>query len=137
MTEMICTSADGRITPGCAGLYRDEHAAAWKRIVDFVHAHSRSAIGAQLGHAGRKGSTKLMWEGDDEPLDEGNWPLIAASPIPYVAAHQVPREMTRADMDDVRDAVRGGARSGPRRRASTCSSCTWPTATCSRASSRR
>ena len=101
MTEMICTSADGRITPGCGGLYRDEHTAAWKRIVDFVHTHSRSAIGAQLGHAGRKGSTKLMWEGDNEPLDEGNWPLIAPSPIPWDAAHQTPRAMTRADMDDV------------------------------------
>ncbi|MBE2314537.1 FAD-dependent monooxygenase [Solirubrobacter sp. CPCC 204708] len=103
MTEMICTSAAGRITPGCGGLYAEEHTAAWKRIVDFVHTHSRSAIGCQLGHSGRKGSTKLMWEGDNEPLDEGNWPLIAPSPIPWDDAHQTPREMTRADMDDVRD----------------------------------
>src|SRR3954452_5221435 len=102
MTEMICTSADGRITPGCGGLYRDEHIAAWTRIVDFVHTHSRSAIGCQIGHAGRKGSTKLLWEGEDVPLDEGNWPLIAPSPVPYVAGvNQVPREMTRADMDAV------------------------------------
>jgi anthraniloyl-CoA monooxygenase len=102
MTEMICTSADGRITPGCGGLYRDEHVPAWKRIVDFAHTHSRSAIGAQLGHAGRKGSTKLLWEGENEPLPEGNWPLIAPSPIPWVAGvNQVPREMTRADMDAV------------------------------------
>src|SRR3954462_10897390 len=102
MTEMICTSADGRITPGCGGLYKDEHTAAWKRIVDFVHTHSRSAIGCQIGHAGRKGSTKLLWEGEDVPLDEGNWSLIAPSPIPYVAGvNQVPREMTRADMDAV------------------------------------
>jgi anthraniloyl-CoA monooxygenase len=101
MTEMICTSAEGRITPGCGGLYRPEHVDAWRRIVDFVHTHSRSAIGCQLGHSGRKGSTKLMWEGDNQPLDEGNWPLIAPSPIPWDEAHQVPREMTRADMDDV------------------------------------
>jgi len=101
MTEMICTSADGRITPGCGGLYRDEHTDAWKRIVDFVHTHSRSAIGAQLGHAGRKGATKLMWEGDNEPLEDGGWPLMGPSPVPWDAAHQVPREMTRADMDDV------------------------------------
>src|SRR3954465_2296469 len=102
MTEMICTSADGRITPGCGGLYRDEHTAAWKRIVDFVHAHSHAAIGAQLGHAGRKGSTKLLWEGEDVPLDEGNWPLIAPSPLPYAAGvNQMPRQMTRADMDAV------------------------------------
>ncbi len=102
MTEMICTSADGRITPGCGGLYRDEHTAAWKRIVDFVHTHSGAAIGAQIGHAGRKGSTKLMWEGEDEPLADGNWPLIAPSPLPYrEGVNQVPREMTRADMDAV------------------------------------
>jgi len=100
MTEMICTSADGRITPGCGGLYADEHVAAWKRIVDFAHQYT--AIGCQLGHAGRKGSTKLLWEGEDEPLDDGNWPLIAPSPIPYVeGVNQVPREMTRADMEAV------------------------------------
>ena len=103
MTEMICTSADGRITPGCGGLYTDAHTAAWKRIVDFVHAHGKAKIGAQLGHAGRKGSTKLMWEGEDQPLPEGNWPLIAPSPLPYLPTSQVPREMTRADMDAVRD----------------------------------
>ena len=103
MTEMICTSADGRITPGCGGLYTDAHTAAWKRIVDFVHTHGKAKIGAQLGHAGRKGSTKLMWEGEDQPLPEGNWPLIAPSPLPYLPTSQVPREMTRADMDAVRD----------------------------------
>jgi anthraniloyl-CoA monooxygenase len=104
MTEMICTSADGRITPGCGGLWREEHTAAWKRIVDFVHAHSGAAIGAQIGHAGRKGSTCLLWEGDHLPLQEGNWPLIAPSPLPYFPdISQVPREMTRADMDAVRD----------------------------------
>ncbi len=102
MTEMICVSAEGRITPGCGGLYRDEHTAAWKRIVDFVHAHGNAKIGCQLGHSGRKGSTKLMWEAEDRPLDEGNWPLIAPSPLPYVAGiNQVPREMTREDMDAV------------------------------------
>src|SRR3954471_2911182 len=102
MTEMICVSADGRITPGCGGLYREEHTAAWKRIVDFVHAHGHAKIGCQLGHSGRKGSTKLMWEGEDEPLDDGNWPLIAPSPLPYrPGVSQVPREMTRADMDAV------------------------------------
>jgi anthraniloyl-CoA monooxygenase len=102
MTEMICTSADGRITPGCGGLYRDEHVGAWKRIVDFVHEHSLAAIGCQLGHAGRKGSTQLLWEGEDQPLPDGNWPLIAPSPLPYLpGVSQVPREMTRADMDAV------------------------------------
>jgi anthraniloyl-CoA monooxygenase len=111
MSEMICVSAEGRITPGCAGMYRDDHIAAWKRIVDFAHAQSRCAIGAQLGHSGRKGSTKLMWDGIDEPLPEGNWPVLAPSPLAYSKRNQVPREMTRADMDAVLaqylDATRG------------------------------
>src|SRR4051812_35236461 len=111
MTEMICVSADGRITPGCGGLYRDAHTGAWRRIVDFVHAHGPAKIGCQLGHSGRKGSTKLMWEAEDQPLDEGNWPLLAPSPLPYVeGVNQVPREMTRADMDAVRDDFVAAAR---------------------------
>src|SRR4051794_11267285 len=104
MTEMICVSAGGRITPGCGGLYRDDHTGAWKRIVEFVHAHGGAKIGCQLGHSGRKGSTKVMWEGEDVPLDDGNWPLLAPSPLPYLpGTSQVPRAMTRADMDAVRD----------------------------------
>ena len=111
MTEMICVSADGRITPGCGGLYRDEHTAAWGRIVDFVHAHGGAKIGCQLGHSGRKGSTKLMWIAEDEPLDEGNWALLAPSALPYrEGVNQVPREMTRADMDAVRDDFVGATR---------------------------
>ncbi len=109
-TEMTCVAADARITPGCAGLYDDTHAAAWKRIVDFVHANSRARIAVQLGHAGRKGSTRVGWEGYDEPLPSGNWPLIAASSIPYGPQNQVPREMTRADMDRVRDQFAAAAR---------------------------
>jgi anthraniloyl-CoA monooxygenase len=101
MTEMICVSPEGRITPGCAGLYGEEHVRAWRRIVNFAHEYGHTPIGAQLGHSGRKGSTKLMWEGIDEPLAAGNWPVIAPSPIPYSPANQVPREMTRADMDRV------------------------------------
>jgi len=102
-TEMTDVSAEGRISPGCTGLYRPEHVGAWKRIVDFVHANSRAKIAMQLGHAGRKGSTRRMWEGDVEPLPDGNWPTMAASPIPYFPHSQVPRAMTRADMDQVRD----------------------------------
>ncbi|HYB11330.1 MAG TPA: bifunctional salicylyl-CoA 5-hydroxylase/oxidoreductase [Alphaproteobacteria bacterium] len=103
ITEMTDVSAEGRITPGCAGLYKPEHVAAWRRVVAFVHKHSFAKIGMQLAHAGRKGSTKVGWEGYDEPLDDGNWPIIAPSPIPYFGNSQVPREMTRADMDKVRD----------------------------------
>jgi anthraniloyl-CoA monooxygenase len=98
-SEMICVSAEGRITPGCAGMYSELHVEAWKRIVSFAHEYGGCAIAAQLGHSGRKGSTKLMWEGIDEPLDDGNWELIGPSPLPYSAVNQVPREMTRADMD--------------------------------------
>ena len=103
MTEMICTSAEGRITPGCGGLYRDDHVAGWRRIVDFVHTHGTARIGAQLGHSGRKGSTKLMWEGMDRPLERDGWPVIAPSPLPYFDDSPMPREMTRADMDAVRE----------------------------------
>jgi anthraniloyl-CoA monooxygenase len=101
MTEMTDVSREGRISPGCAGMYLPEHVAAWRRIVDFVHAESEAKIGMQLGHAGRKGSTCVPWEGEDEPLPSGNWPLIGPSPIPYQPQNQTPREMTRADMDQV------------------------------------
>jgi anthraniloyl-CoA monooxygenase len=104
MTEMTDVSRDGRITPGCAGLYKPEHAAAWKRVVDFVHTHSAAKIGIQLAHAGRKGSTTLPWAGGyDQPLPEGNWPIVAPSPLPYYPHSAVPKAMDRADMDRVRD----------------------------------
>lgn len=98
--EMTDVSEAARISPGCAGLYAPEHVGAWKRIVDFVHGHSDAKIAVQLGHAGRKGSTKRLWEGDSEPLEDGNWPIVSASPIPYFPGRsQTPREMTRGDMD--------------------------------------
>jgi anthraniloyl-CoA monooxygenase len=100
--EMTDVSREGRISPGCAGMYKREHVTAWKRIVDFVHANSDAKIAMQLGHAGRKGSTQRMWEGMDEPLPSGNWPIISASPLPYYPHSQVPKEMTRADMDQVK-----------------------------------
>lgn len=100
-TEMTCVSAEARITPGCAGLYSDDHTAAWKRVVDFIHSNSAAKICLQLGHAGPKGSTKRGWEGMDEPLEEGNWPLLAPSPLPWSPRNQVPREMTIADMESV------------------------------------
>jgi len=102
-TEMTCVAPDARISPGCAGLWNDEQAAAWKRIVEFVHTRSSAKIGLQLGHAGAKGSTQLGWQQIDEPLAAGNWPLIAPSAIAYGPHNQVPRAMTRADMDRVRD----------------------------------
>ncbi|HXX82425.1 MAG TPA: bifunctional salicylyl-CoA 5-hydroxylase/oxidoreductase [Casimicrobiaceae bacterium] len=109
-TEMTCVSADARISPGCAGMYKEEHKAAWKCIVDYVHGRTRAKIGMQLGHAGPKGSTQFGWQDADEPLPSGNWPLIAPSSVAYGPNNQVPRSMARADMDRVRgDFVRAAS----------------------------
>jgi anthraniloyl-CoA monooxygenase len=115
-TEMTCVSPEGRISPGCAGMYREEHVAAWKRIVDFVHQHGDVKFGMQLGHSGRKGSTRVGWEGYDEPLKQGGWPVMAPSPLAYGPQNQIPREMTVDDIDRVRgefvEAARGAQRAG-------------------------
>ena len=103
IAEMTDVSREGRISPGCTGMYKPEHVIAWKRIVEFVHANSQARIALQLAHAGRKGSTRRLWEGIDEPLPDGNWPLISASAIPYHPYSQVPKAMDRRDMDMVRD----------------------------------
>ena len=103
VTEMTCVSDIGRISPGCPGFYKPEHEAAWRRIVDFVHTETPAKIAAQIGHAGAKGSTQVGWEDADAPLPAGNWPLLAASAVPWSAGNQVPKEMTRADLDDVRE----------------------------------
>jgi len=104
MTEMTDVSAEGRITPGCTGMYSDAQVAGWTRIVRFVREHAPDTrMGMQLGHAGRKAATKLIWEGDNAPLDAGAWPIMSASPIPWKPENQVPREMTRTDMDRVRN----------------------------------
>jgi anthraniloyl-CoA monooxygenase len=101
-TEMTCVSAEGRITPGCAGTYKPEHEAAWKRIVDFVHGETEAKICLQIGHSGAKGSTQLGWEEMDAPLPQGNWPLLSASDIPWSPRNQRPQAMDRAAMDMVR-----------------------------------
>src|SRR5205085_2038458 len=102
--------------PGCTGVYTPEQEAAWARIVDFVHAQSPARIGLQLGHSGRKGSTKLMWEGIDEPLPSGGWEVVGPSPVPYSPANPVPRELSRTDLNEVTaefvDCARAGARAG-------------------------
>jgi anthraniloyl-CoA monooxygenase len=113
-TEMTDVSRDGRISPGCAGLWNDAQEAAWTRIVDFVHAHSQAKFCLQLGHAGPKASTKVGWEGNDVPLDSGNWQPIGPSANPYSKANQVPRAMTRGDMDRVRDEYVAAARRAQR-----------------------
>jgi len=110
MTEMVCVSPTGRITPGCTGLWTDEQARAWARVVDFVHEHTDAKIGVQLGHSGRKGSTKRMWEGIDQPLPEGNWEVVGPSAIPYSPVNQTPRVLTREDLDRIREEFVAAAR---------------------------
>jgi anthraniloyl-CoA monooxygenase len=114
-TEMTCVSPDARITPGCLGLWNDAQRDAFARVVAFLHT-TQARAGLQLGHAGRKGSTKVPWEGMDAPLDVGNWELISASPVPYLPDGPVPREMSRADMErvtaDFANAAHRGARAG-------------------------
>ncbi|MFI0731824.1 bifunctional salicylyl-CoA 5-hydroxylase/oxidoreductase [Streptomyces sp. NPDC021225] len=116
MTEMVCVSPEGRITPGCAGLYSDAHEPAWRRVVDFAHSASPgTALGVQLGHSGRKGSTRLMWEGMDDPLPRGNWPLSAASPLPYrPGVSQVPHALDTAGLAAVREQFAAAARRAAR-----------------------
>ncbi len=99
--EMTAVSEQGRITPGCPGIYNNEQVAAWRRIVNFVHRESQAKFCLQLGHCGRKGSTKRGWEGMDYPLDEDNWEVFAASPLAFYDFMHLPREMTRADMERV------------------------------------
>jgi anthraniloyl-CoA monooxygenase len=103
ITEMTCVSPEARISLGCTGMYTRAHAAAWRRIVTFVHEQSGAKICLQLGHSGRKGSTKLPWEGTDELLETDNWEVVAPSAIRYAAGLQLPRAMTRVDMDRIRD----------------------------------
>jgi anthraniloyl-CoA monooxygenase len=101
-TEMTCVSPEGRISPGCTGLWNEAQRDAWRRIADFVHRHSRAKVCMQLGHSGRKGSTQLGWEEEDRPLHAGNWQTLAPSPLPYLEGISAPpREMTREDMDRV------------------------------------
>ena len=100
ITEMTCVSPQGRITPGCTGLYAPEHEAGWKRLVAFIHAETRAKICCQIGHSGRKGSTQIGWREIDAPLEDGNWPVMSASPIPWSPINQTPKEMDRADMDE-------------------------------------
>jgi anthraniloyl-CoA monooxygenase len=102
-TEMTCVSPEGRITPGCTGLYAPEHEAAWKRLVDFVHSETEAKICCQIGHSGAKGSTQLGWEEMDAPLTSGNWSLMAPSEVPWSPRNHSPLPMTHADMERVRD----------------------------------
>jgi anthraniloyl-CoA monooxygenase len=113
MTEMVCASPEGRISPGCCGLWTDEQGAAFERIVDFAHRETDAKVGLQLGHSGRKGSTKLMWEGMDEPLPTGNWPVVGPSPLPYKpGVNQIPRELTYDDLAEIKDQFVASARRG-------------------------
>jgi anthraniloyl-CoA monooxygenase len=111
MTEMVCVSEIGRITPGCTGIWNDDQAMAWGSIAAFVHEESAAKVGIQIGHSGRKGSTKLMWEGVDQPLDEGNWEPVGPSPLPYEhGVNQVPRELSVEELAEIRQQFVDAAR---------------------------
>ncbi|MQA10213.1 MAG: bifunctional salicylyl-CoA 5-hydroxylase/oxidoreductase [Pseudonocardiaceae bacterium] len=114
MTEMVCVSETGRISPGCACLCTPDQEAQWRRIVDFVHQHSPARVGIQLGHSGRKGSTKLMWDGIDEPLPEDNWEVVGPSPLPYSPDNQTPRELTGSELAAIKDEFVASARAADR-----------------------
>ena len=110
-TEMTCPSPDARITDGCTGIWNDAQMAEWKHVVDFIHSNTESKICMQIGHAGRKGSTKVPAEGMDMPLDSGNWPLVSASPIGYIeGVSDVPAELSSAQMDAIKDAFVAAAK---------------------------
>jgi anthraniloyl-CoA monooxygenase len=113
-TEMTCVSPEGRITPGCTGMYNEAQEQAWARIVDFIHRETDAKVALQLGHSGPKGSTQLGWETSDAPLKSGNWPVMSASAVPWGLGNQTPRAMTRADMDQVRDQFVRAAEMGER-----------------------
>ncbi|WP_171131136.1 MULTISPECIES: bifunctional salicylyl-CoA 5-hydroxylase/oxidoreductase [unclassified Ruegeria] len=100
-TEMTCVSAEGRITPGCPGLYAPDHEVAWARLTAFVHAETDAKICCQIGHSGRKGSTQLGWEQMDAPLPAGNWDIVSASAIPWSKDNATPREITRDEMHEI------------------------------------
>lgn len=113
MTEMVCVSPTGRITPGCTGIWNQEQTEGWRRVVQAVHGLSAAKIGLQVGHSGRKGSTKLMWEGIDQPLEEGNWEVVAPSPLAYQpGVNQVPRELTHAELEAIKEEFVSAARNG-------------------------
>ena len=110
MTEMTCVSPEARISLGCTGMYRPEHVEAWRRITAMVHRWSRARICLQLGHSGAKGSTRRMWEGNEQPLPDGNWEAVAPSALPFRPGMQCPREITHAEMARVRDDFARAAR---------------------------
>ncbi|MEW2301280.1 bifunctional salicylyl-CoA 5-hydroxylase/oxidoreductase [Streptomyces sp. NPDC006655] len=112
MTEMVCVSPEGRITPGCTGLWNDTQRDSWQRIVSYVHTRTTARIGLQLGHSGRKGSTRLMWEGMDEPLPEGNWGTVGPSALPYGPGSPTPRELARTELDVITAEFVAAARRG-------------------------
>jgi len=112
-TEMTCPTPDARITDACTGIWNDEQQAEWAKIVDFIHQNSSAKVVLQLGHSGRKGSTKSPEEGMDMPKDQDNWPLVSASPIPYIeGVSDTPAELNRAQMDQIRDSFVAAAKRG-------------------------
>ncbi|HEV8650132.1 MAG TPA: FAD-dependent monooxygenase [Actinomycetes bacterium] len=109
LTEEVAVSAEGRTTPGTPGLYRDEHATAWRSLLERARAEGPGLLGVRLAHAGRRGATQPRRRGVDRPLREEGWPLLAPSPLPYTPQHPAPQELTREGMEQVREAYRAAA----------------------------
>lgn len=102
-TEMTCVSDTGRITLGCPGLYAEDHLEAWSRLTKFVHRETEAKICCQIGHSGRKGSTRIGWEGMDEPLPTGNWDVVSASPIPWSKQNAIPHTASIEDLETIKN----------------------------------
>jgi 2,4-dienoyl-CoA reductase-like NADH-dependent reductase (Old Yellow Enzyme family) len=111
MTEATAVSAEGRISPNCLGLWREEHIEPLARIVRFLKSQG-AAAGIQLAHAGRKASTSPPWTGGKPLLkpEEGAWTPVAPSAIPFTEAHPVPQKLDFPGLGKLRDDFRRAAR---------------------------
>ena len=109
IAEMTNISPEGRISPGCAGMYKPEHVDAWRRIVDFVHTHSDAKIALQLAHAGRKASCEVAWKGGGPLPSTERWEILGPSAIPFSPDSQIPTQMNEDDMERIQKAFAQGA----------------------------
>lgn len=110
LAPLTAVCAEGRITPGCPGLYHADHRKAWSPAIANVLARAGARVLLSLGHAGPRGATRPRSGGLDRPLGEGAWPLLAASAQPYAPGGQTPHAMTRGDMERVCTAYAASAR---------------------------
>src|SRR5271156_545686 len=107
MVEATAVTPEGRITPEDSGLWKDSQIEPLRRIVEFAHSQNQN-IGIQLGHAGRKASTVAPWLSCGDVADEhvNGWPdnVYGPSAIPYSEKHAMPKEMTKRDIENFKNA---------------------------------